>query len=412
MATAVRINVVDDELTVEQTVNFDQNEVADADIKEKQSSIKQKSQTGKPSIALLSDPYDEVMVNFRIHGSSTTDKMATIRTALQSGKMLQVFPIFQDEPWTNRNCIASPEDFLVKSLFSGHHRGGQRVRVNFSEREKPSYARVGEWVHFDFKAIAQYKTGTGNNYGWGPTAPAKWVHDTANTSDDTKSFEWTYGSGYGGDELWSATTAPFGLQYGSFSHNSPPQMRYDTSVQRALSNLLWPNEDCAIYEFWVHDAHPNVAPSDAGAFFAAPWTASAADMYFQMEQDGDLTAWFDDSVLGQTLTTSGTDYRNTNHQFAVVFYPSSGSSDGFIKIYVDAVEIASVSHNITDMDGHSVDNRFHLGMRNGGTQQFTLQGTQEIFNYTRLTTAQYSDITAAEILKWNYEYFKNRVFGL
>ncbi len=407
MASALRIKVLDSEGVPEQSIDFDQVEVADVDVRPSQRSVLQRAQTGKPNLAILGDEWDLVDVEFRIHGQSTTDKFDTVRTAAKAGKTLQVFPVFQDNSVYHRNCFLNPQTLLHKSLFAGLHRGNKRIRVQFVEVEKNTFYKSSQFVHFDFPAIAALAGGDPGFNGWFPTAPASWR--TGTLGDDASSLEWAMSSGF--THTWKQDGAEPGLEIHLSKHNGPPRMRYDTSVQRAFSDLLWPRDRVAIYEFWWHSPEPDpVQPTYTGVFMAAPWTSAANNFYFQMLANGNLNAFFDDGIRTSSISDISENYTGRTAQYVFVHYPKNGSNDGAIRVYVDGVLKASVASEIENLVGNSSDNRPHIGIRNPSTLQGHLFGTVEIFNSYFLDLAtEYPAETEAGIVLQNYEFFKMRV---
>lgn len=143
VGTAVRIQTLDSDGNALGTLDFLRYEIANVDVQPSAAvrGVEQVAQGGAPTLLLRQDGaatvYQEVLVQVRIHGATTTGKLLTIRSHILNGGTVRVFPRWVDDQSLFFDCYIQPQ-IITHALFSGEARGGDIKNLVFKETDMTS----------------------------------------------------------------------------------------------------------------------------------------------------------------------------------------------------------------------------------------------------------------------------------
>lgn len=136
-AIAVRVETLDSSNNPIAQIDFYAYEVQGIDVDQLLQRRVDRSQSGKPTDFIFGDPWHNITVNLRIHGSSTLAKLTTLRNHAKNNGTFRVYPHFRENQAEFYDCILEPPSKTL-TAFSGLHRGGDSYTMEFQETDKSS----------------------------------------------------------------------------------------------------------------------------------------------------------------------------------------------------------------------------------------------------------------------------------
>lgn len=144
MAMAIRIKKLDSNLNPIGNVDFQRHEILDTRVDPVLKTNIQSAQTGQPTLFILSDQWFAVMIQFRIHGQSTQNKMTELRNYIRSGKLLRIYPKWYKDQTYFFDGFIDPASIPLEFLFSGEYKGGETINLTFLEADKSGQTMMEE----------------------------------------------------------------------------------------------------------------------------------------------------------------------------------------------------------------------------------------------------------------------------
>lgn len=144
--TAVRLTKLDSDNLPVGNINFDRKEVMRSEVRSNQKSVSLDSQSGNPTLMILSDEYMSVPITFLSFGTATENKFTELRNFIKAGGIVRVYPKFIAAPTVYYDCHIVPASIPVAFGFSGESRGGVPVNLVFKETIQESQYVVSEEI--------------------------------------------------------------------------------------------------------------------------------------------------------------------------------------------------------------------------------------------------------------------------
>lgn len=136
MATAMRIQTLDDNRDPVATHDFERYEVEFVRAYPEAEYSIQAAQNGTPTVILRSDAnflFHRLPLRFRVHGNTTLAKLYGLRNHCLGGQLVRVYTHYIDDDSMYFDGILDMPRIPEQHIFSGEDAGGEIVEVNFLE---------------------------------------------------------------------------------------------------------------------------------------------------------------------------------------------------------------------------------------------------------------------------------------
>jgi len=130
--TAVTIT----DLSSSAVITFYQNEIAESAVENYISAQESRLQGNNPHIEVSGEEYKIIELQIRVDGSSTRDKLETLRSGAAAGHLFRVYPAKVDLSGAYYDCLLPP-DVVIDFIFSGYEMAGEIQALRFYEAVLP-----------------------------------------------------------------------------------------------------------------------------------------------------------------------------------------------------------------------------------------------------------------------------------